>query len=161
MQCCGSGRFIPDPDFFQSRIPNPTTSQKRSVKFLLLFTFTFFCNHKFHKTKKLNYLWIGTEKILSQLTKLKIFSQKIFLSRSKRIMCWGSGSRSQKTTWFRIPDPQKCLNVLTLEDILVEGHVRRTAEGYQCLDCGFLSAHLYNTRYDVVCEVSGSDCKFL
>ncbi len=49
----------------------------------------------------------------------------------------------------RAPNPQHCLYVLTLEDILVESHVRRTAEGYQCLDCGFLSAHLYNTRYDV------------
>jgi hypothetical protein len=25
-QCCGSGMFIPDPNFFQSRIPNPNFS---------------------------------------------------------------------------------------------------------------------------------------
>jgi hypothetical protein len=27
-QCCGSGMFIPDPDFFPSRIPDPKTALK-------------------------------------------------------------------------------------------------------------------------------------
>jgi hypothetical protein len=27
-QCCGSGMFIPDPDFHPSRIPDPTTPPK-------------------------------------------------------------------------------------------------------------------------------------
>jgi hypothetical protein len=31
-QCCGSGMFIPDPDFYPSRIPDPKQQQKRGVK---------------------------------------------------------------------------------------------------------------------------------
>jgi hypothetical protein len=27
-QCCGSGMFIPDPDFYPSRIPDPKTAAK-------------------------------------------------------------------------------------------------------------------------------------
>jgi hypothetical protein len=27
-QCCGSGMFIPDPDFYPFRIPNPKTATK-------------------------------------------------------------------------------------------------------------------------------------
>jgi hypothetical protein len=27
-QCCGSVMFIPDPDFYPSRIPNPKTATK-------------------------------------------------------------------------------------------------------------------------------------
>jgi hypothetical protein len=29
-QCCGSGMFIPDPDFYPSRIPNPKTATKEN-----------------------------------------------------------------------------------------------------------------------------------
>jgi hypothetical protein len=28
-QCCGSGMFIPDPDFYPSRIPDPKTAIKK------------------------------------------------------------------------------------------------------------------------------------
>jgi hypothetical protein len=28
LQCCGSGMFIPDPDVYPSRIPDPTTATK-------------------------------------------------------------------------------------------------------------------------------------
>jgi hypothetical protein len=28
MPCCGSGMFIPDPDFYSSRIPDPKTATK-------------------------------------------------------------------------------------------------------------------------------------
>ncbi len=36
-QCCGSGMFIPDPDFYQSWIPDPTTKlkEKREIFFVL------------------------------------------------------------------------------------------------------------------------------
>ncbi len=45
-QCCGSGMFIPDPDFLP--IPDPKTGRKeRSEKYF--FFQTFFCSHKFHK----------------------------------------------------------------------------------------------------------------
>jgi hypothetical protein len=36
-QCCGSGMFIPDPDFYPSRIPDPkTVTKEREVKKNLL-----------------------------------------------------------------------------------------------------------------------------
>jgi hypothetical protein len=56
MQCCGSRMFIPDPDFYPSRIPNlgsriQNQQQKRGVKRICHF---FFCSHKYHKIE--NYL---------------------------------------------------------------------------------------------------------
>ncbi len=36
-QCCGSGMFIPDPDFYPSRIPKQ--HQKRGVKFFFVIPF--------------------------------------------------------------------------------------------------------------------------
>jgi hypothetical protein len=53
-QCCASGMFIPDPDFYPSRIPDlgsripdPKTGRKERVK--KKFCQTFFCSHKFNK----------------------------------------------------------------------------------------------------------------
>jgi hypothetical protein len=53
-QCCGSGMFIPDPDFYPSRIPDlgsrmQKQQQKRGVKKNCCQTL--FCSHKFHKTE--------------------------------------------------------------------------------------------------------------
>ncbi len=44
-QCCGSGMFIPDPDFYPSRIQKQ--QQERGVKKICCYTFL--CSHKFHK----------------------------------------------------------------------------------------------------------------
>jgi hypothetical protein len=39
-QCCGSGMFIPDPDFYPSRIPDPKTATKeRDEKKLVVIPF--------------------------------------------------------------------------------------------------------------------------
>jgi hypothetical protein len=39
-QCCGSGMFIPDPDFYPSRIPDPKTATKeRGEKKLVVIPF--------------------------------------------------------------------------------------------------------------------------
>jgi hypothetical protein len=40
-QCCGSGMFIPDPDFHPSRIPDPKTETKErdEKKFVLYVPF--------------------------------------------------------------------------------------------------------------------------
>jgi hypothetical protein len=46
-QCCGSGMFIPDPDFYPSRIPDPgsripkpkTATKERGEKKLVVITF--------------------------------------------------------------------------------------------------------------------------
>jgi hypothetical protein len=46
-QCCGSGMFIPDPDFYPSGIPDPKTATKeRGEKKLVVILF---CSHKFHE----------------------------------------------------------------------------------------------------------------
>jgi hypothetical protein len=56
-QCCGSGMFIPDPDFYPSRIPDSdpgsrtripdqkTAAKERGEKKLVV---NFFCSHNFH-----------------------------------------------------------------------------------------------------------------
>jgi hypothetical protein len=44
-QCCGSGMFIPDPDFYPSRIQKQ--EQKRGIEKNLVSYL--FCSHKFHK----------------------------------------------------------------------------------------------------------------
>jgi hypothetical protein len=54
-QCCGSGMFIPDPDIYPSRIPDPKTATKErgEKKFVVI---PFFCSHKFHKIKIILFL---------------------------------------------------------------------------------------------------------
>jgi hypothetical protein len=55
VQCCGSGMFIPDPDFYPfripdlgSRIPDPkTATQERGEKKFVVKPF--FCSHIIHK----------------------------------------------------------------------------------------------------------------
>ncbi len=45
-QFCGSGMFIPDSDFYPSRIPDPkTAAKKRGEKKIVD---NFFCSYKFH-----------------------------------------------------------------------------------------------------------------
>jgi|688.fasta_scaffold2266721_1 hypothetical protein len=66
MQCCGSGMFIPDPDFLPFRFPDPTRTKKRKGQF---FCPTFLCCQKFHKIE--NYFFVEkVQKNLSDLTKL-------------------------------------------------------------------------------------------
>ncbi len=43
LQCCGSGMFIPDPDFFPSRIPDPKKHGEVN-KFFLKSVFSPFCS---------------------------------------------------------------------------------------------------------------------
>jgi hypothetical protein len=45
-QCCGSGMFIADPDFYPSRIPDPKTATKERGE-IKICCHIFFCNHKF------------------------------------------------------------------------------------------------------------------
>jgi hypothetical protein len=42
LQCCGSGMFIPDPDFYPSRIKTKERGGKNLLSYL-------FCSHKYHK----------------------------------------------------------------------------------------------------------------
>ncbi len=64
MQCCGSGMFIPDPDFYPSRIPKQ--QQKRGVKKNCCNSFLFITNFT-----KLNIILVckAEEKNLGQFSK--------------------------------------------------------------------------------------------
>jgi hypothetical protein len=104
-QCCGSGMFIPDPDFYPSRIPDPKTATKEKsekkfvvIPFLVATNFTKFI---FAMLKKK--IWASFQRII------ELFTQKFVTKLSteirepeKPILDSGSGSRGQKGTGSRI-----------------------------------------------------------
>ncbi len=66
-QCCGSGMFIPDPDFYPSRIPDlKTTTTERGGKNLLSYLFLLL---QISQNWKLFYFWNAEEKNLGQFSK--------------------------------------------------------------------------------------------
>jgi hypothetical protein len=66
-QCCGSGMFIPDPDFYPFRIPDPKTATKErgEKKFVVK---PFFVSTNFTKLKIIYFL-NAEEKNLGQFSK--------------------------------------------------------------------------------------------
>ncbi len=84
-QCCGSGMFIPDPDFLLIPDPGSKNLNKRE-RWKKICCHTFFCSHKFLKIENYFYLCNADEKNLAQFSKnYRTFYPKINL--------------------FRIPDP--------------------------------------------------------
>jgi hypothetical protein len=55
-QCCGFGVFIPDPEFYPSRISDPTTAGGG------IYCLTFSCSHKFQKIEN-NFFYNTLKKI--------------------------------------------------------------------------------------------------
>ncbi len=53
-QCCGSGMFIPDPDFSHPGSRIQKQQQKRGVKKFVVISF--FCSHKFNKIETILFL---------------------------------------------------------------------------------------------------------
>ncbi len=111
-QCCGSGMFIPDPDFYPSRISDPGSknSYKRE-RWKKKFCHTIFWSHKFHKIE--NYFFEMLKKIIWANFQriIEFFTQKIVNKLSKIwVLDPGSGkktfpdpgSRGQKGTESRI-----------------------------------------------------------
>jgi hypothetical protein len=110
MQCCGSGMFIPDPDFYPSRIPDPKTATKERGKKKICYTF--FCSHKFHKIEYYFIFEMLKKKIWPIFKELLKFLPKKFSLCSQKygfgIRDPGSGknlSRIQGSKRHRIPDP--------------------------------------------------------
>ncbi len=112
-QCCGSGMFIPDPgsDFFPSRIPDPN------------------CLHPGSSSKNLSIL--TPKKSKKMVSKLEKIWSGLFIP-DPGSWCWLSpipdpGSRGQKGTQSRIPDPdpQHCktvgIKVFLLFCLMIEG----------------------------------------
>jgi hypothetical protein len=118
--------FIPDPDFYPSRIPDPwipdpwipdpwipdpkTATEERSEKKFCCHTFL--CSHKFHKIENYFSFDVLKKKIRANFQRIiELFTQKIVTKLSK-IWVWDPGSRiqGQKGTGSRIPDldPQHC-----------------------------------------------------
>jgi hypothetical protein len=99
--CCGFGMFIPDPDFYPSRISDLRSriqkqQQKRGVKKLVVITFYVATN--FTKLQIINYfrfevpkkkIWANFQRII------ELFTQKIVTKLSK-IWVWDPGSEIRK-----------------------------------------------------------------
>ncbi len=97
-QCCGSGMFIPDPDFYPFRIPDPKTATKERGEKKIS------CHSHKLKNWKLFKLWNAEENNLGQFSKnYRIFTQKLSQSSQK----YGFGIRDPEKTYSvsRIPDP--------------------------------------------------------
>ncbi len=116
IQCCGSGMFIQDPDFFSSRITDPKTATKeRGEKKFVVITFfvvTNFTNFKaiyFLKCLRKKFGPIFKENKTFYLKKLSLCSQNMGLGCGIRDPeKTYSGSRGKKGTGSRIPEPQHC-----------------------------------------------------
>jgi hypothetical protein len=95
--------FIPDPDFYLSRIPDlgsriQKQQQKRGVKKNLMSYGTFLCSHKFHKIVH----YFSFEVLKKKFGPIiELFTQKTVTKLSK-VWVWDSGSGKNL---FRIPDP--------------------------------------------------------
>jgi hypothetical protein len=106
-QCCGSGMFIPDPDFYPSRIPDPKTATKeRGEKFFYVIPVLY---SQFHKNNNYFSFEVLKKKIWANFLKIiELFTQKIVTKLSK-IWVWdpGFGIRDPGSgkNLFRIPDP--------------------------------------------------------
>jgi hypothetical protein len=109
-QCCGSGMFIPDPDFYPSRILDLGSKNSNLREgWKKIFLSNLFLSHKLHII--INYfifemlkisIWVNFERIIELFTqKLSLSSQKYgFGIREKPIP--DPGSRGQKGTGSRI-----------------------------------------------------------
>ena len=111
-QCCGSGMFIPDPDFYPSRIPDPeskTATKERGEKKFVVITFYVATNFT-----KLQIILVLKKKIWANFQRIiELFTQKI-VNKLSKIWVWDlgseirdpektySGSRGQKGTGSRI-----------------------------------------------------------
>jgi hypothetical protein len=82
--------FIPDPDFFPFRIPDPKTATKERGK--KKFCHSFLCSHKFHKIENFFSFEVLRKKFGTIFKELKNFLPKKL-------------SLSSQNYGFGIPDP--------------------------------------------------------
>ncbi len=113
-QCCGSGMFIPDPDFYPFRISDPGSKNSRKGEgWKQICCHIFFCSHKFHIIENYFILEMLKKIIWANLQKnIQLFTQKIVTKLSKKWV-WDPGSwknlfRFSGSKKHRIPDPQHC-----------------------------------------------------
>ncbi len=97
MQRCGSGMFIPDPDFYPSRISDPgsnNSTTRGGVKFFL--TYTIFSIHKYHKNCKWFLFWTGKEIFFAKTLRIIVLFTQNFVIKLKSM---GLGSGIRKKTY--------------------------------------------------------------
>jgi hypothetical protein len=108
-QCGGSGMFIPDPESRILIFTHPGSriqkkQQKRGMK--KISCHNFLCSHKFHKIAHYFSIDVLKKKIWPNFQRIiELFTQKI-VNKLSKIWIWDLGSRGQKGTGSRIPDPQ-------------------------------------------------------
>jgi hypothetical protein len=107
--------FIPDPDFYPSRISDPlsknSNNRERRKK---ISCHTFLCSHKFHKIVNYFSFEVLKKKIWATFQRIiELFTKKI-VKKLLKIWSWDPGSRIQGSKRHRIPDPdpQHCLNLV-------------------------------------------------
>jgi hypothetical protein len=91
--------FIPDPDFYPSRITDSRTAPKEEGE--KLFGYTIFCSHKKHKIVN-NFEQVKNIVLTKTLRIIVLFTQKFVIKLSK-IWVWARDPGSKR---HRIPDPQ-------------------------------------------------------
>jgi hypothetical protein len=89
--------FIPDPDFYPSRIPDPITATKQrgEKKFVVI---PFYVATNFTKLKIILVLKCRSKSLASFLRIIELFTQKIVTTLSK-IWVWDPGSEIRKKTY--------------------------------------------------------------
>jgi hypothetical protein len=95
--------FIPDPDFYPSRISDPGSknSNKREV-WKKISSHTFLCCHKFHKIENYFSFEVLKKKIWANFQRfIELFAQKMVTKLSK-LWVWDPRSGIRKKL---IPDP--------------------------------------------------------
>jgi hypothetical protein len=96
--------FIPDPDFYPSRISD--TGSKKSNKregWKKICCHNFLCSHKFHNIKNYFSFEVLKKKIWANFKRIiELFTQK-FVNKLSKIWVWDPGVKKAPD-----PDPQHC-----------------------------------------------------
>ncbi len=101
-QCCGSGMFIPDPDFYPSRIPDPNTAMKDRGEKKFVFI-PFFWAIKFTKLNCFIFEMLKNKNWANYQRIIELFTPKIGTKLTK-IWIWDPGSGKNL---FRIPGSKR------------------------------------------------------
>jgi hypothetical protein len=137
--------FIPDPDFYPSRISDPgSKNSNKRAGWKKICCHTFLCSHKFHKIENYFSFEVLKKKILANFQRIiELFTPKIVTKLSK-IWVWDPRSGIRKKP---IPDPgaKKALDPGSQIRIRNTGleyfNIYRAASAWGCVSCPL---HLFN-----------------
>jgi hypothetical protein len=124
--------WIPDPDFYSSRIPDlgSKNSNKRE-RWKKISCHTFLCSHKFHKIVNYFSFEVLKKKILANFQRIiELFTKKI-VKKLLKIWSWDPGSE--------IRDPGSGKNLFRIPDPGVKKHPIPDPDSQHCLETHLLS----------------------